>query len=558
MRQYFFLSMICLASILLAGCDDTSVDERSDSAPVIADFSPKSGAIGTEITITGHHLNDVVKAEIGDIAADLVQKVSNQQIVIRVAGEAHSGVISLTNKMGTVKTSDIFTVSYPAPAVEASAIPSEVEMGNKLLINGNHMSVISEVLFTAVGYTTGHKADIISQNDHEIVVKIPYVEADDANITFNYFDGQKQTSTPRTALPTITVQCYKPQVTTTTFSAAKIGDIVTLQGTYLSKIEQVLVGDIECMITLQNNNELKFAVPGSESLVDGDNTLPLSIVYFGGIESKVITNEFVVKVPFIYFWENRKVYAQGRDVEELASFFSPETGLVYHNSLWRTQVDPVSYEKQAGTCSGNQKPAVSEKVYNSVNPYFFFSGVSAGNLQINSPAGSTGQLKNFYYENNSANEYRVTGSNSNCYGTAVMTYLYLNPDIDTHQALINDVKNGNIKKIDETTFHIDTEAKTCRNINIGSVSNSVNQTVYAPGIFTVGQEKSADIDSYLLVFYYNVNGLDSSNRSVNIKRIGILHLKHIDFKLYNNTKAPSSSNITFDMYWMKHDYDYNK
>jgi hypothetical protein len=48
----------------------------------------------------------------------------------------------------------------------------------------------------------------------------------------------------------------------------------------------------------------------------------------------------------------------------------------------------------------------------------------------------------------------------------------------------------------------------------------------------------------------------AANAAENIKRIGFLHIKHVDFKLYNNTKAPSSSRVTFDMYWMKHDYQY--
>lgn len=52
--------------------------------------------------------------------------------------------------------------------------------------------------------------------------------------------------------------------------------------------------------------------------------------------SAYLTDAFVVKVPFVYFWENKKVYTQGRD-EELSSFFSPETGLVYANADWRTK-----------------------------------------------------------------------------------------------------------------------------------------------------------------------------------------------------------------------------
>jgi hypothetical protein len=59
-----------------------------------------------------------------------------------------------------------------------------------------------------------------------------------------------------------------------------------------------------------------------------------------------------------------------------------------------------------------------------------------------------------------------------------------------------------------------------------------------------------------MVFYYNHYGLDSNNKAANIRRIGLLHIKHINFVLYNNTNAPSSSAITFDMYWMKHDYQH--
>ena len=145
-------------------------------------------------------------------------------------------------------------------------------------------------------------------------------------------------------------------------------------------------------------------------------------------------------------------------------------------------------------------------------------------------------------------------SNANCYGTPVLTYMYLDPANASHKQLIDEEKASKLERMDESTFTIDEAAKTCRGIDISSLSNSVNSNVYAPGVFPVGAEKNADLDSYILVFYYNHQGLDSGNKAKNIKRVGLLHIKHIDFKLYNNTKAPSSSSITFDMYWMKHDY----
>ena len=549
------ISFLLMTAVLLAACDKLSMDENVKGAPQIADFSPKSGCVGTLVNITGTELENVVEASIGGVPVQLVERVSKNLLTVKVVGAAKSGTIVLKNSVGSTESAATFTVEYPAPNVPTASIPSEVEMGNNLLISGQRMNVISKVIFTAVGMTTQHQAEVIDQNEHEIVVKIPYVESDDAQITFAYFDGKQETTTPATAFPVIKVKRYQPNVTTTTFAPVHVGDVVALDGTYLNKIEKVLLGNKECTITSQTETHLTFVVPATEDMVDGDNVKTLSIVYFDGIETKQLTNNFVVQVPFVYFWANRKVYGQGRDVPELASFFSPETGIVYHNSMWRETVDPISYAKQAATCSANQKPAVTEAEYNSVNPYFFFSGVSAGNLQINSPAGSTGQLKNFYFENNSANDYRVTGANANCYGTAVMTYLYLDPTKTDHLQLINEEKNGSLTKIDETTFPIDVTAKTCRGISISSVANSVNQTVFAPGVFTVGEEKDTDLDAYIMVFYYNVNGV-GSNKAENIKRIGLLHIKHINFKLYNNTNAPSSSSITFDMYWMKHDYKY--
>ena len=559
MKQYrkWSLASLLVCMILWTSCDSISMKDVVVSAPQILSFSPESGSVGSEIVITGEYLDDVVSATIGGEKVTILQKVSNERLSLKVTSNAKSGKIVLSNSIGDGVSEANFTIEYPAPAISATGMPTEVEMGNKLLLSGTHMNVISAVLFTAEGHTTGNEATILSQSENEILVKIPYVESDKASITFKYFNGTSEVETPLESAPQMVVARYEPNVTTSSFEAAKIGDIIVLSGTYLNKIDKVLLGDLECNITLQNENELKFAVPSSENYVDGDNTMALKISYFDGREVHTLTDAFVVKVPFVYFWENKKVYAQGRDVEELSSFFSPETGLVYANADWREKVDPISYKYLAATCSANNKPAVSESEYNSVNPYFFFSGVNAGTLQINSPAGSSGQLKNFYMINNSADANRVTGVNGNCYGTPVLTFLYLDPSKSDYKALINEVKNGTLDNIDETTFPIDIEAKTCREFSISTMKTSINTDVWAADIFEAGVEQRVNVDAVLLILYYNVNG-STSNVADKVKRIGLLHIKTVDFKMYNNTKAPSSSSIEFDMYWQKKDYDYSK
>lgn len=543
---------LMLALALTTSCDSTSVNEIPATAPVIEDFSPVEGYAGCQVTVTGTGLNNVTRATVGGVDADIVQRISDSRIIIRVPAMATTGQITLSNMIGSGTSEANFTMSYPAPVVDRSTLPGDVELSANMLIFGQRMSVITKVLFSAAGYEP-HQAEIMSQTDTEIVVKVPYVEADDAGISFEYFNGSALTTTSASDI-SVKVARFEPKVSSVSASEATIGDIITLEGEYLDKVGRVLVGeDGECMITLQTPSQLRFVVPELDSFIDGDNFTSLAIEYFDGVERKELHSNFKVKVPLLLFWADRKVWAQGRDVEEFTSFFSPQTGIAYANAMWRT-LDWVSYQNQDRTCSAAQVPAVSADDYNAVPPYFFFTGVNAGNLQINSPAGSASMLKNIFTENNSANDYRVTGANGNCYGTPVLTFLALDENTAAHAALIDKVRTNTLERLDEETYPLDVDKKRVGDISISGVSNSLNDTKFAPGVFTVGKNLDTDVDAYILVLYYNEKGLNSSNRAENVRRMGVLHIKHIDFRTYNNTDAPSSSSITFDMYWMKHDY----
>ena len=511
MRKFHFsILTLILPALMFVSCEDVSVDEIQQEAPVVETFSPTTGYAGCELEVTGTGLHNVVAAKIGGVEADIVKRVSDSKIVIRVPALAVSGAVELTNAVGTGTSSETFTMEYPAPSPDITTMPSEVELASNLLIFGQRMSVVTGVMFTAAG-NEPHTAEVVSQNDKEIVVKVPYVEADDAEISFQYYNGQSY-SVGNEKLP-VKVMRFEPKVSSVSTSSATIGDVVTLQGEYLDKINEVTVDGTACTLTQQTPETVKFIVPELSTFVDGDNNSQLEIVYFDGIEKKMLNANFTVKVPLVFFWEGRKVWGQGRDVEELTSFFSPQTGIAYANSMWR-DLDWVSYQYQAATCSAVQVPAVNEAEYNSVVPYFFFTGVSAGNLQINSPAGSASMLKNIFWENNSANDYRVTGQNGNCYGTPVLTFLVLDENTASHAALIAKVRAGNMDDFNAQNYPIDTSSKKMGDISISSVSNNANDTKFAPGVFTVGQEKSADLDSYILILYYNYKGLNSSNRAI--------------------------------------------
>ena len=559
MKQYRKWTLAALFACLffLCGCDSTSMKDVAISSPEVLSFSPESGSIGSEVIVTGEYLDDVVSATIGGGKVTILQKVSNQRLSLKVTDQARSGKIVLTNSIGEGVSEAEFTLEYPAPVVSQTGVPSEVEMGNNLLLSGSHMNVVSAVLFTAAeGGTAGNEAEIVSQNENEIVVKVPYVESDRAMVTFKYFNGTENVETSSSSAPQLTVKRYEPKVTTTVFESANVGDVVVLEGTYLNKIDKVLVGDIECKIMSKTESELQFVVPTSDSFKNGDNIVPLKISYFDGRETPVLKEEFIVRVAFVYYWENKTIYAQAG---ETSAFFSPETGLVYSNDVWSKDVDPIAAAGK-NTCDPANIPSVSEKDYNSVNPYFFISGSSSKyNLAINSPANSNGQLKNF----KTSDKASITGGSS-YYGTPALSFAYLDPEANPDCAeLVNNVKIGNIKNIDEKTFPLDVGKKTCAGIK-PSVSAAPTTDIWAKEEFEAGVNKTnVKLDAVFLVFYYNVKGYDNKATDKNpvrdVKRIGLMYIKSADFKMKEGTeKDPSASSITFDMYWQKQDYDYSK
>ena len=569
MKQYrkWSLASLFVCLFFLCGCDSTSMKDVAVSSPEILSFSPESGSIGSEIVVTGEYLDDVVSATIGGGKAVILQKVSNRRLSLKVTNQARSGKIVLVNSIGEGVSEGDFTLEYPAPVVSQAGMPSEVEMGNNLLLSGSSMNVVSAVLFTAEGGTEGNEAEIISQSENEIVVKVPYVESDKAIVTFKYFDGTKEVETSSSSAPKLTVKRYQPEVTTTVFEPANVGDMVVLEGAYLNKIDKVLLGDIECTITLQTETELKFVVPTSDSFKNGDNIVPLKISYFDGRETPTLTDEFIVRVAFVYYWENRTIYAQARVEEQFSAFFSPETGVVYANEDWRIKVDPI-----AGLASGfspkdnANNPSyilgITKEDYDKVNPYFFISASSSNeSLSLQSPANSDGQLKNFCTSMSSTSS--ITGKAA-WWGTPALSFMYLDPENHDYIELINKVKAGDIKKIDESTFSLNVAKKTCNGLQLSVSVAPVAADGWAKGKFEKGVEKTnVDLDAVLLVFYYNENGYcnkyPDKNPVANVKRIGILHIKKADFKLKEgSTTEFSASSITFDMYWQKQDYDYSK
>lgn len=568
-RNIFIPTFLSIFLMLFASCETLRIDEQIEKEPVILSFTPKAAPIGATVLVEGQYLNDVIKAEIGGVEVEIKEKVSNTKMYIKVVQGVKSGKLALTNNVGKGESEDVFTCSFAVPQVYGNLLQESVLMGENILIPGKNLNSVIEVLFTADGYSEPHKASLINQEDDELVVKVPYVEKSKSFITLVYFDGSENVSTELSSAPNIEVIRNEPSFDAYTFTKTAVGRSLVLTGTYLNNIEKVLVGEHEAVFFAEPR-KLTFTIPAGD-FKDGETVVAIKIVYFDGNEQEVLADNFVVFVPYVKYWEGMQIVCQGRtEASSFASFFSPENGKIYENAKWKTDLDPIAIKyanSQWGSSNTPKAGVVKDEDYNSVLPYFFFSAVSGNVIQLNSPANSNSQLKNFYInavnpEGTASNDNRVPGGNTTMPGTPILAFRYLNPaSSDANEtALIDKVLKGEIENINEDLFPIDIDAKTIAGISVSSMSGGIKSSSWCDHqTASLTNNLGYEANAVFMVAYYHNNSFVKDNPTTGIKRLGFLHVKTIDWMVYNaSTPNYGSTTVTFNCYWQKYDYNYEK
>lgn len=566
--------MMSLLALAAVSCEKVTIEDKTELAPVISSFTPLSAPVGAEVVITGEYLQNVVRAYVGEVPVVISQKVSDTRLSIRITEDVTQGAITLESSIGKASSEQTFTASYAVPSINTGIMQTSAELSGEMLLSGENMNSVIDVLFTAAAPTkseaVSRPARIVSRSNEEIVLVVPYVESSNATICLSYNNGSNVVTTEPVQAPEIIR--YVPVFKAYSFVRTNAGKSITLEGEHLDKVDRIVVGrtdeDLLATNISKSEKQLTFTVPAGDAqgeFPDGETKVKILAEYFDGYEAKTLSEDFTVNVPFVKFWENITLSSHGKTGANTC-FFGPETGVVYANADWRTIVDPVAYANQGNTCTAAQLPnksKVSEEEYNGVKPYFFFYINNSNAISINSPANSAGLLKNFWIGNLSGDANRLPGINGNCWGTAVMGYRYLSEANETEKAIIDAVRNQTLEKIDEKTFPIDVANLTCGGVSVSTLSGA--NTDWSKGVIAdadLKKDGKYDIDKVVMVFYLNYDGYDSKNeaRLANVKRIGFVNVKKIDFKIdpTNSSSAALLSEITFNCYWQKYDYDFSK
>lgn len=317
MKNIFISVCICAMFAFITSCSEQlKVTVEEQEAPVLTNFTPNEGKIGTEVTIEGENLSNINSVTIGGGEAEIKYRIDNNKMVIKVTSSSLSGKIKIKNEVGESESAEDFNITYAVP--EIISMPQTFDVGSEILIEGNNLEVVDKVTFGPDNI----EGEITYQSENEILVIVPNV--DEANVQLVYFDGVNE----QTVVPENVPEINKPEPTFESFEVteAEEGTTIDFIGDKLNLIEKIVIGTHEIQQD-QFATHLENLISVTLPEVENDETgLQIRAIYYTDKE-KVISNSFTIKNVLIYFHENISLGTQNSELG--VHFFNAVTGDTY-------------------------------------------------------------------------------------------------------------------------------------------------------------------------------------------------------------------------------------
>lgn len=409
--------LLLVLSVLFFACQENTLIEKVEIyPPVITDFSPKTGEIGTEITITGENLQRVDTVLIGGGIAELKYRISDTKLIAKVTSSSRNGQITLSNSKGESKSNDSFTITYVNPSV--AVYPTSGTVNEEIVIMGTNLNVIDSIMLGDMRVT------IIGQRDNEIVFQVPFSDSElPVALRFVYFNGTQNTRLGPDG-ETFTILKEAPQIIDAPTALTKYTP-VTIQGERLSLIDSIYVGDVKARILSKTDTEIKIDMPTNYF---GGNMSGALIGYYYGVRQIIIADNFAVTAdpnePRYYIHKDVLMSARIGYGGTEDAFFDAETGIVYNSCAAfenRLDIDFYLYDQ-------------------------------SGYVQLYGPHNGTSTIKNFKCEGVTIDPQ--DGSWNDFYGAGgiEVKFKVLSKDSANHLAVINAYEAGTIVELNDALF----------------------------------------------------------------------------------------------------------
>lgn len=384
---------------------------------LVSGFSPKSGTVGTEVTIAGRNLSQVTAVTVGGqeatIAAQSDDAVKVAVPAIPTATAAKTGLdIVATWSQGNidVTATDKFELNIPAFA-------TYTQTGNALL--GDEIALSGENLDLASGFKWGDIALlVVEQTATAVTLKIPTgievmtpaVQTKDVTAVYGT-PAQTVTVVSAFVLDTSPIGPAAPIFSSIGNADAAyganfyLGKELVVKGSNFATVEGFKIDGITVPVSAESTDvEARFVVP---STISGTAAREVSLValWNGGNELDCGT---ITVCPFYYtkglrirIGSNSKNSYPAENREE--SFLLLDEARVVSVQDWNDiPVDPFAKSGSNTVTSTANKVTGSEADYYSVQPYTFAISNSSNKLSFCDPANTANQLKTHYLNGTTA------------------------------------------------------------------------------------------------------------------------------------------------------------
>ncbi len=240
-------------------------------APVVTDFSPASGPVGTSVTLAGSNLVDVTRVKFNGVDASFSTFLG---LIALVPPHATTGPISVTTARGTFTTSSSFTVTTPGPPEIFGFSPTSGAPGTTVHITGTNLLAVDRVLFNGVAAES-----FVAFTNEELEASVP------RGATTGPLSVESEAGTHTSTIDFMVTPLPPPVVTGFFPESARPGTLVTVTGFNFQTIESVQFAGVPAEFYPFVDTEFTARVPYAPSG-------PISVTTSGG--SAVSERSFTV------------------------------------------------------------------------------------------------------------------------------------------------------------------------------------------------------------------------------------------------------------------------
>ncbi len=374
---------------------------------LINSYSPKSGTVGTEVTISGRNLTQITKVTFGGVDGD-IQACLDESVKVLVpmipGNEATRSIdIVATWSEGDIDvTSDEDQFSFLQPVFTSFTQADDVHLGDEIVLSGENLDLVDGVKWGDVDLLISEKSatSLTIKVPSGIELMDPAVQAKELAASFGN-PAQKVVIAAALRIDTTPVGPAAPVFTSAApadkdYTAFYLGKEVVVKGENFASIEKFKVDGIEAdLTTAASDIEARFIMPKTITGT-AEKDVTLVAIWNGGNELDCGT----IKVrPFQYTKGLRlgkgcgsKLYT---DFDAANAFLILDEGVVVSTDVWSNRpIDPACTSSgNSLVVSGNKIAPEKEAEYYACTPYTYLSVTSNTNLQFNNPSNSSSQLK---------------------------------------------------------------------------------------------------------------------------------------------------------------------